>query len=380
MSNIEKIKICILGDICPTEDYRSIFDSQDAESLFGQCLSIMHDSDLSICNFECPATQNKTPIIKCGPNLRAESSDVAFLKNVGVDVCSLANNHIKDFEVSGVIDTIEACKISNMRYVGAGVNAEEARKPLILNVKNKKIGIISFAEEEFNLAYANEPGANYFDAYQSFDDIRELKKQSDYVIILYHGGIEHYKYPSPLLRKKCRKMIDSGADIVLCQHSHCIGTHENYMGGRILYGQGNSVFGYRKGNQAWNEGLIVSLEIDEDVQILYHLINATETGIILVKSHISSVRIGQMERESKNIVDDSFIEAEWKKYALSQKALALPLLYGKGRVLNKLNRILNNKIMNLLISKRKSMITMNLIRCEAHREVLQTILEDTVCN
>src|SRR5690606_27860319 len=76
-----------------------------------------------------------------------------------------------------------------------------------------------------------------------------------------HGGIEHYEYPSPRLQRVCRSMVRHGADLVLCQHSHLIGTVEKYRGGEILYGQGNAIYGYRPGNHAWNTGLLVSVNL-----------------------------------------------------------------------------------------------------------------------
>ena len=71
-------------------------------------------------------------------------------------------------------------------------------------VKGKRIGVISFAEEEFNLATENAPGANFFDVYESPEYVAECKKNCDFLIVLYHGGIEHYRYPSKILQKKCK--------------------------------------------------------------------------------------------------------------------------------------------------------------------------------
>lgn len=372
---MDPIKICILGDVCPTEDYKSRFDAHD-EALFGKVLKLMKDADLTICNFECAATKNQEPSLKCGPSLKAEPDHVAFLKEAGVDLCSLANNHIKDYGTAGVLDTLDECRRQEMLTVGAGEAPTEAAEPVFVKIKDKTIGIISFAEEEFNIAYKDEPGANKFDPYVSFNCIQAMKKKCDYAVVLYHGGIEHYIYPSPLLQKKCRKMIDSGADLVLCQHSHCIGTEEAYGGGRILYGQGNSVFGFRSGSKAWNEGLLVQIELGEKADITYRLLNADENGIDLAAADTEKKRLEKLKQDSEQILDPRFVEQSWKEYALSQSALDLPLLYGKGRIFNKLNRILHNRLMNLTIRRKKRIITMNLIRCDAHREVVQTILEN----
>lgn len=66
--------------------------------------------------------------------------------------------------------------------------------------------------------------------------------------MLYHGGKEYYRYSSPNLQKTCRKMTEKGADLVLCQHSHCIGSYEEYNDSTILYGQGNFIFNMKKMN------------------------------------------------------------------------------------------------------------------------------------
>ena len=60
-------------------------------------------------------------------------------------------------------------------------------------------------------------------------------------------------------KKNAGEMIDSGADIVSCQHSHCIGTTEKYNIKILVYGQGNTLFGYRKNNKSWNEGLLLQI-------------------------------------------------------------------------------------------------------------------------
>lgn len=78
-------------------------------------------------------------------------------------------------------------------------------------------------ENEFSSATMHSAGANPFDVLESFDDVQALKEHCDYVVVLYHGGKEFYRYPSPMLQRYCRKFIEKGASLVLCQHSHCIG-------------------------------------------------------------------------------------------------------------------------------------------------------------
>lgn len=303
--------------------------------------------------------------------------DIRFLKAAGIDVLSLANNHILDYGEQGVSDTLELCRNENMGIVGGGKDEESANKPYFISIKKRTIGILSFAEAEFNIATQNTAGANHFNYYESFQRIKATKEKCDYLIVLYHGGIEHYSYPSPLLQIKCRKMAEFGADIILCQHSHCIGTIEKYNNATILYGQGNSVFGYRKDNTTWNEGLLVEVTLKEkSPEISLSLLKATKKGIDLAEEVPSKTRIDKMNEMSLTLSNALKIQEMWNQFCNEKAALYLPLLYGKGRVFNKLNRILHNNLIDLFFSKKKKVTTMNLIRCEAHNEVVQTILKD----
>ena len=367
--------LLIFGDICPDNNYRSLFGT-NGNSVFDEKIEeLIANSSFVVGNLECPATNSTKAIVKCGPSLKASPEDLKYLKKLGFDALSLANNHILDYGKTAAEETIKACSQNDIISFGAGPDATYAKKPAICEVNGKKIGLLSFAEAEFNLATGELPGANHFDPYTSFDDIVALKERCDYVAVLYHGGIEYYINPSPLLQKKCRKMAQSGADLVLCQHSHCIGTVERVGDSTIIYGQGNTAFGYRIGNDGWNEGLAVGISLEDNTVDLY-LMNATENGIVLANEADTQKRISRMKEDSRILNDAERIKKEWNRYCSRQEALYLALIYGKGRIFNKLNRILGNRLIRMLYTHKKQMITMNLIRCEAHHEVVQTILEN----
>ena len=86
-------------------------------------------------------------------------------------------------------------------FVGIGDNLSEASKPYIIQKEEFNIGIYACAEHEFSIATENSSGANPFDPLEGLDHIQALKGKCDYVIVLYHGGKEHYRYPSPNLKK-----------------------------------------------------------------------------------------------------------------------------------------------------------------------------------
>ncbi len=374
---MQSTSITILGDICPTFDWQRLFDCGKTETLFGSVFQVLRTSDYCIANLECPVTNVDKKLTKCGPNQKAKPSDLGLLQAAGIKAVSLANNHIKDYCQQGILDTFTELDNRKIEWFGAGANANSIHQVLYKKFDGVTIGFASFAEQEFNIAEKNEAGALLFDPYDSFDLIRKWKLQCDYLVILYHGGIENYKYPSPLLQKKCRKMVSSGANLVLCQHSHCIGTMEEYNGCTILYGQGNSVFGYRKNNPTWNEGLLVQLIYDgESFSIELKLMRATENGLILADEESNNRRIEQFILDSKRICEEEYIIDSWKSFCEENRALYLAMLTGKSSAFNKINRLMNNRLLKQLYKPNKRMVSMNLIRCDAHKEIIQTLLEN----
>ena len=359
------VKFTIFGDICPVDGVTPLnVPAGDGEIVVG--------------NLECALTDHPTPVKKAGPVLYNPESFAASLKEWGFDAVSLANNHIRDCGDEGVRSTLAACKKNGILTFGAGVTEEEAARPLIVEQNGLKVAFVSFAEREFNFVHNGKAGATVFDPYVSLDIIRDLRKEVDALIVLYHGGIEHYIYPSPLLKKKCRKMVEAGADVVLCQHSHCIGTREQYGKGEILYGQGNSLFGYRKGDDSWNHGLLARLEVTEDgIKVKYDLLETSKDGSVgLASSDVTKNVLSKMEEESAKLADDAFLSESWKAFCGKQSHLYLGLLLGFSTNMNRLNRLLRNGLVRMLYNRRELNVSHNIIRCDAHREVIETILED----
>ncbi|MBE7089402.1 MAG: CapA family protein [Clostridiales bacterium] len=365
------MRILFLGDVCPTEDYRKLFDDKSGKSLFNNTVELINQSDFAVCNFECPATLSGNAIKKCGPTLKAKPEDLEMLKNVGINAVSLANNHTLDLGVQGFIDTVSVCKQNGIDYFGTILNGKET-DCLVLEKDGERVTVFSFAEEEFNYSKKAKTGAIHFDPYESLDKIANAKRVGK-VVVLYHGGIEYLRTPTPLLQKKCRKMVEKGADLVLCQHSHIIGTTEEYNGGFILYGQGNSVFGVRENSNTWNEGLAVTFDTENGVYL--ELIKATKNGIEKATETETLDKLKNIKELSDKMTDE-FIELEWQKFCKAKQANYYPMVFGKGRIYNKLNRMLKNKLADKFIGKKKKMTTMNLIRCDAHREVVTTLLEN----
>lgn len=373
----DTVRITVMGDICPSWGYSDLFKTGDPSVIFGDILDCIGDTDYLVANLESPVTLNDNKLSKNSVCLKANPAELSVIKKAGIDAMAIANNHILDYGVSGLEDTVRYLQENNIEFYGAG-DIEEAVKPLIKEIKGMKIAFLAFAEREFNCPIDYQKGANLWDDLSSIDLIRHVRKQCDFLIVQYHGGIEHYRYPSPCLRKKCRAMAEAGANFITCQHSHCIGTHENWHGAEILYGQGNSIFGYEKGDNLWNNGLIAQIDITDGFRTKYIPITATVKGERLLNQSEADELIADFEKESDKIFSDEFIKTQWDQFCDTQRDAYLPMLFCYGRINNKINRVTRGFLIEIFTRYKNRRNTMNLIRCDAHREVIQTILEKDI--
>lgn len=374
------MKILIGADFVPTEKNAEYFSDGKMEYLVDNDLQrIIQSADYRIFNLEVPLADQVSPIDKCGPNLIAPTNTINGYKKLGVNLVTLANNHILDQGVQGLSSTMEILKKSRIDYVGAGANLQEASRPKILCVEGKKIGIYACAENEFSIATETSPGANPFDPYESLDHILDLRDKCDYLIVLYHGGKELYRYPSPYLQKVCRKIVDKGADLVICQHSHCIGCKELWNSGMIVYGQGNFLFDYSE-SIYWQTGLLVEVEFDRvdgsRPSVSFIPLKKVGYSVKYAKEDKKNILL-DFEKRSEMIKNYKFVEEEYRKFANQSIDNYLSVFRGEGyrsifyKILNKVSgHRLNRYIINKKYSKKILLALENFIECEAHRELL----------
>lgn len=377
--NEREIKITIFGDICPVKDTLIGFESGDPSSIISEdILRLISESDFTVGNLECALTDNPLPIKKTGPVLFAPQTTAITLAKAGFKALSLANNHIRDCGTEGLESTLSACNQNHIKTFGAGFCEDEAKKILIEKINGFSIGFMSFAEYEFNACDCIHPGAAILDIYTDFNRIREVRKLVDYLIVLYHGGIEYHSYPSPMLQKRCRAIANAGADMILCQHSHCIGTYEFFKNSFILYGQGNNLFGHRKGDDNWNEGLLIQLIINgKNKKIeLIPCITSGDSVLKFTSPEPTEGILSKINKRAEEIKSDDFIKQRWIEFCEKTENLNIPLLLGWNRYLIYLNRKLKGLPLRWIYGRRKRNITHNLIRCEAHNEVINTILSN----
>ena len=252
-----------------------------------------------------------------GPHLSANPQAINAIKELKPSLITIGNNHILDQGQVGCLQTIDTLNKAHIEYIGAGENIFEAKKPYVLRSQNYNIGILNFTEYEFASAGKMTSGANPFDFLDSFDEVSELKKECDIVIVLFHGGKEFYRFPSPLLQRICRKFCDKGANLVICQHSHCIGCEEKYKNSTIVYGQGNLLFD-RYENEYKKTGMIVECIIEETMikEVKYIPVIKVNECVRMADSIQKEKILKDFYERSENIKKENIIEEEFQKLAI----------------------------------------------------------------
>lgn len=369
---MKNISLIIGGDLVPTESNRELFENNQIEELLGKELKEeLEKVDFKIFNLEAPITENNEELLKCGPNLKINPTTIKGIKGLSPSLLTLANNHIMDFKEQGLKDTLEILENNNINYVGIGNSLNDLKKFHILEKEGVKIGVYVCAEREFSIATSTIAGVNPLELIDNLEDIQKLKKQCDYIVVLYHGGKEHYRYPSPMLKKICNKMVEYGADLIVCQHSHCIGSYEEYKGGTIIYGQGNFIFD-RVDNEYWNTSLLIKVEINEEkIDIKYLPIVKNKNKIRKANLKEEKEIVDSFEKRSLDIKNESFIEEEYRKFSEKYIWNYLYFMYGFPRVLRGIDKyFLKNMLIKILYYKKsKKLAILNFIECEAHREL-----------
>lgn len=368
------MRIYIGADLVPTDINKSLFENGNGEALVGKELyEILKQSDLNVFNLEVPLTDVETPIVKFGNNLIAPTKTIHGYKALEPIFLTLANNHSLDQGEEGLTTTLNLLKDQDIAHAGAGSSLKEAKKPFIFEKEGIRIGFYLCAEHEFTVASCHTMGANPFDVLESFDEVLALKEQCDYVIVLYHGGKEFYRYPSPMLQRYCRKFIDRGANLVICQHNHCVGSREDYNGGSIIYGQGNFIFNsefYINHKEFVKDSLLIRVEATKDSFIVSEVpIRSTEMGTRQATESEADETLTAYKQRSENIQDAHFVAQAYKDFADTHIKRYLREFIGRSCIIRAINALFGRKLMQLILGKTSYLAIQNYLECEAHHEL-----------
>jgi len=254
-ASADEVTIMAVGDILPHPSW--IPFEVPASKLMSEVMPTLFFGDVVIGNLESPLTDKKeaTPVkspasieMKRNFVFKSESPDTAkALRDGGISVLTLANNHMLDYREEGLLDTIERLEGAGIKYAGAGADAKKAAMPAELDVSGMQVMVLAASDvvpEDFE-ADKKKPGIISMKNAGSFMRlIRQTRKENpDALLILsLHWGVEATLTPSERQKLLARKLIDAGADLIVGHHPHRIQGVEFYKDRPIFYSLGNFVF------------------------------------------------------------------------------------------------------------------------------------------
>ena len=364
------------GDVCPIGRNEPLFKAGDAKAIFSDLLPEIQAADLSIINMECPLIRQPSPIGKVGPALHVAEACVQGLVNAGIKLVGLANNHAMDHGPLGLETTMAACNQNGIGTVGAGADIAAAARIVVWEVRGVRLGILAVAEHEFGIAGTDAPGVNPLDVMAFVRTVEASHSTYDKLLVLVHGGNEHYPYPRPGLMDVCRFLVEQGANAVICQHSHSAGCMETYRGAPIIYGQGNFIFDSPSKYADWPDGLLVRLTVPLEGNIRHELIPLRQSDAIPGARRQTGAAaekfLAGFDARSKAIQEPGFVERQFEIFCRAHKRYYLHSLHGKPGILRRVAGKLD--LLHYLDSRYKQQLRLNLIRCESHHEALLGVL------
>lgn len=376
------MKLIFAGDFCDYADVSKYIAEDKYESLFGNIRSTVSDADFSIVNFEFPIVESHcAPIAKYGPNLKGQKKAINAIKYAGFTACTLANNHILDQGEDCCLNTKKLLEDNGIKTVGVGKDIHEAGQILYHKINDKTLAIINCCENESSIANENRAGANPLNPISQWYKIKDAKNNADVVIVIVHGGVEHYQLPLPRMKETYRFFIDAGADAVINHHQHCYSGYEFYNGKPIVYGLGNFCFAnFANHGDTWYEGCLAELSLDESIslKLLPYIQCKSQIGVRFMDANERQVFRENIERLNTIIaVDEELKSANERRLKSSFEEYKRVLQPYTNRISKALY---NRHLLPSVLSKDYCLRIKNNIECESHNEGLLYVINDIINN
>lgn len=348
----EQLVIDFWGDI-------SLALKQEIDSSIIENINFELDkSDYSVANLESPIINNalQLPIVKDGPNLCTNEETVKFYRELKFNCYTLANNHIGDYGVEGIDDTINTLESINKEYVGTSREIDKTFFPLRKVINGIKFSIFSFCENEFGVVTETKRGVAGYNPTVIKELVQAEKKISEYVFVVFHGGTEYYPFPSPKQKERYHGLVDWGADYILGMHSHCPQGYECYKGAGIFYGLGNFYFPLQTPtiHESWSYGYGVRIYLSHNKsrhEIIPHYMSQDGDDFIFLSSKKFLSYFNELSNYIMNDLDIQKLFRVWAKI-------------NGNRMLGKIATCIEEK------TRKSEAIIRNYFICESHNEVL----------
>ncbi|MDO4188126.1 MAG: CapA family protein [Lachnospiraceae bacterium] len=245
---------------------------EDEALVSEECLDFLRSGKHLCINVEGPLSVQEKIVRDNGVVALTHSMNpevAKFFDKLGADIWNINNNHIMDAGEKGIRDTLAEANNYGVKTIGAGLNLDEASKPLILEEAGG-IGLVSIGyERACRIAGDDTPGCLNFSRMDVVKKQIELvKKSCRWCVVIAHDGEEFTALPMPYTRDRYMEYLDLGADIIVAHHPHVPMNYETLDNGKkaIFYSLGNFIFDtdYQRSQFNTEFGLFLKLNFTSD--------------------------------------------------------------------------------------------------------------------
>ena len=215
----------------------------DPATAFGPVSAVLRAADFTAVNLETAVTSRGTPQPKTY-HFRTVPAAFTALRDAGVDLVTMANNHVLDYGQAGLADTLAAAATHRFPAVGIGKDAAAAWAPYVTTINGTRIAVIGVSQvaelASSWVATARRPGeANAIDLRRTLAAVRAAKRLAPVVIVFMHWGTERVACPNPSQLILARQLSAAGASIIVGAHAHVL-QGSGWLGHTfVAYGMGN---------------------------------------------------------------------------------------------------------------------------------------------
>lgn len=235
LSAKKTITLIATGDVIPARSVNfKAAQKNNFKWTFEKTSDFLKSADLTLINLESPLIKN-CPLTNEGMIFCGDERHIEGLIFAGIDVANLANNHLENYGIEGANNTIKLLNTNGIAVTGVGTVFRE--------VKGVKFAFLGYSDIE---CYGKI--ISCVDQEKISREIKDARKNADIIVVSFHWGDEYDSMPNEKQKKLAHLAIDSGADLIIGNHSHWIQPIEIYKGKFITYAHGNFIF-----DQMWSQ-------------------------------------------------------------------------------------------------------------------------------
>lgn len=274
----EDTTIIFTGDVLFANAFKAGYDAKGIEGVIsGELLAKLQEADILMINNEFPFSEQGTPMEDKQFTFRCEPSYVTALQEMGVDVVSLANNHVLDYGKVALSDTFDTLDKAGILYGGAGETVERAEEVQIVEVNGRKYGFLAVSRVVPTGDWKVEnsaPGVfSCYDDKRLVELVKEAASECDFLAVYPHWGVEYAEYPEDYQTSIAKNCLEAGADVVVGSHTHCLQGAEYIDEKPVFYSLGNFIFG-----QNIERSAILEVTITSDGEVSYQYLPVYAEG------------------------------------------------------------------------------------------------------